>query len=61
MKKRKIIQGRKRVDETYMKKWFRFSPVSQPADIQNRATQTSKNLDSLSLSEEDTSGRKISL
>ena len=60
MKKRKIIQDRKRVDETYMKKWFRFSPVSQPANIQDRVIQTS-NLGSVSLSEEDTSGRKISL
>ena len=30
MKKRRIIQQRRRVDDAYMSQWFRFSPVSLP-------------------------------
>jgi hypothetical protein len=28
--KRRTIQQRRRVDDTYMKQWFRFRPVSLP-------------------------------
>jgi GT2 family glycosyltransferase len=30
MAKRRVIQGRRRVDDAYMKQWFRFRPVSMP-------------------------------
>jgi hypothetical protein len=30
MEKRRVIQGRRRVDDAYMKQWFRFRPVSLP-------------------------------
>ena len=30
MKKRRLIQERRRVDDTYMSQWFRFAPVSLP-------------------------------
>ena len=31
LRKRRLIQQRRRVDDTYMSQWFRFSPVSLPA------------------------------
>jgi GT2 family glycosyltransferase len=32
LKKRRVIQQRRRVDDAYMTRWFRFSPVSMPVD-----------------------------
>ena len=60
MAKRRVIQSRKRVDEAYMQKWFRFSPVSQPADVPELATEPS-DADNLHVNEEDTPERKLSL
>jgi GT2 family glycosyltransferase len=31
--KRRVIQQRRRVDDTYMKQWFRFQPVSMPVTV----------------------------
>jgi len=39
IKKRRLIQARKRVDETYMKSWFRFSPVSLPFATPSRKVE----------------------
>lgn len=33
MEKRRKIQSRRRVDDRYMQQWFRFSPVSFPAEV----------------------------
>ena len=33
MEKRRKIQSRRRVDDSYMQQWFRFSPVSFPAEV----------------------------
>ena len=32
LEKRRLIQARRRVDEAYMRQWFRFSPVSLPLE-----------------------------
>ena len=40
MKKRRIIQQRRRVDDAYMSQWFRFSPVSLPlTQVQTEAVE----------------------
>jgi hypothetical protein len=31
--KRRVIQQRRRVDDAYMKQWFRFRPVSIPLEV----------------------------
>jgi hypothetical protein len=31
--KRRVIQQRRRVDDAYMKQWFRFRPVSLPFSV----------------------------
>ena len=33
MAKRRLIQARRRVDDAYLTKWFRFEPVSEPLDV----------------------------
>ncbi|MBI1355266.1 MAG: glycosyltransferase [Acidobacteria bacterium] len=33
MAKRKLIQARRRVDDAYLTKWFRFEPVSEPLEV----------------------------
>ena len=59
MAKRRVIQERKRVDEAYMRKWFRFSPVSQPAaEPQAVATAHAENL---RMSKDEAPERKLSL
>ena len=32
LEKRKLIQARRRVDETYLRQWFSFQPVSLPLE-----------------------------
>ncbi len=36
LRKRRLIQQRRRVDDAYMNQWFRFSPVSLPARVPER-------------------------
>jgi GT2 family glycosyltransferase len=38
MQKRRLIQSRRRVDDAYMARWFRFEPVSLPLEHQEEAT-----------------------
>ena len=33
MRKRRLIQSRRRVEDAYMVQWFRFSPVSLPIEV----------------------------
>jgi hypothetical protein len=33
LQKRRVIQHRRRVDDAYMKQWFRFRPVSIPLKV----------------------------
>ncbi len=39
VRKRRLIQERKRVDEAYMASWFRFSPVSMPFAVNEAVSQ----------------------
>jgi hypothetical protein len=32
LEKRRLIQQRRRVDDAYMSRWFRFAPVSEPIE-----------------------------
>jgi hypothetical protein len=34
LRKRRLIQARRRVDDAYMARWFRFDPVSLPLELQ---------------------------
>ncbi len=62
MEKRRVIQDRKRVDEAYMQKWFRFSPVSQPADVSRAAAAAaSAGVEHLLVSKNKAPERKLSL
>ena len=35
MRKRRLIQSRRRVEDAYMVQWFRFSPVSLPIEVRD--------------------------
>lgn len=39
LEKRRIIQRRRRVDDSYMASWFRFSPVSVPVESKEEAPE----------------------
>jgi len=39
MEKRRAIQSRRRVDDAYLARWFRFSPVSEPLEAQEDELQ----------------------
>lgn len=40
LRKRRVIQQRRRVDETYIGSWFRFAPVSRPVEIEKAPAET---------------------
>ena len=40
MRKRRLIQQRRRVDDAYIASWFRFNPVSLPLEQQEQTTVT---------------------